>query len=195
MRRLVYALIGLGLVAIVVIGFVQSKENREATPSASNTPTLAAAKRRLAGSPPQLAALHRQANRVLAGGPSAYRARLRSLRGRPVVVNLWAAWCGPCRLEFPIFQRQSPALGRKIAFVGLDVDDSSSAATKFLREHPVSYPSYTDPDRNVFNDLGVQGLPTTAYYDRSGKLAYIHQGPYGSDAALSRDVRRYLGAA
>ena len=196
MRRLVFALIGLGLVAILVIGLVQAGNKGTASSdssSAARTPSLAQARRELQGSPPALASLHRQAGRLLGGGPSAYDARLRSLRGHPVVVNFWAAWCGPCRVEFPVLQRTAPAVGRQVAFVGVDVEDSSAAAAKFLREHPVTYPSYEDPHRALINDLGAQGLPTTAYYDKSGKLAYVHQGPYATDTALKRDIRRYLG--
>jgi cytochrome c biogenesis protein CcmG/thiol:disulfide interchange protein DsbE len=196
MRRLVFALIGLGLVAIIAIGLAQAGNKQAGSgDSTAGTPSLAQAQKRLAGSPAALAALHRQAGELLGGGSSAYRARLRALRGHPVVVNFWAAWCSPCRIEFPIFERQVPALGRRVAFMGVDVDDSRSAATGFLRQHPVTYPSYEDPDRSVFDALGAQGLPTTAYFDRSGHLQYVHQGPYGSDSALARDIRRYLGAA
>jgi len=196
MRRLVFVVIGLGLVAIIVIGLVQASGKSTSSSDSSSparAPSLARAQKQLQGSPPALASLHRQAGRLLGGGPGAYDARLRSLRGHPVVVNFWAAWCGPCRVEFPVLQRTVPTVGRQVAFMGVDVEDSNAAAAKFLRQHPVVYPSYEDPHRSLINDLGAQGLPTTAYYDKRGKLAYVHQGPYATDAALKRDIRRYLG--
>src|SRR6476660_4963361 len=69
----------------------------------------------LAGSPPPLAALHAQAGKLLPGGQSAYEQRISSLRGYPVVANVWASWCGPCRFEFPVLQRLSARYGKRVA--------------------------------------------------------------------------------
>src|SRR3954470_3372416 len=52
-----------------------------------------------------------------------FRARLAALRGKPVVVNIWGSWCIPCRQEFPIFQRVSAAMGKRVVFLGLDTQD------------------------------------------------------------------------
>jgi cytochrome c biogenesis protein CcmG, thiol:disulfide interchange protein DsbE len=148
--------------------------------------------RALAGSPAPLAALHRQADRLLSGGRDAFEARLARLRGYPVVVNVWASWCGPCRFEFPLFQQVAAALGRRVAFLGLDSDDSDAAARTFLAEAPVPYPSYTDPDKAVAESVGAKlGFPDTAFYDRRGELVYLKQGPYRDRAELRADVERY----
>lgn len=145
----------------------------------------------LAGAPAPLAALHRQANELLPGGVEAYEKRISQLRGYPVVVNVWASWCGPCRQEFPVLQKLSARYGKKVAFLGLNSEDSDDAATTFLREEPVPYPSYSDPDKEVFGSLGAVGFPDTAFYDRSGELVYLKQGPYRDDSELEADVRRY----
>jgi cytochrome c biogenesis protein CcmG, thiol:disulfide interchange protein DsbE len=158
--------------------------------SAAPRPQVAA--KALAGSPPELARLHRQANQLLDGEADAFKARLRALRGHPVVVNKWASWCPPCRGEFPFFQRQSIKRGRKVAFLGVDGNDNDANARKFLKSFPVSYPSYKDPNlavAAVFN--GVQAFPTTAFYDSRGRLAYLHQGGYASERKLSADIDRY----
>jgi cytochrome c biogenesis protein CcmG/thiol:disulfide interchange protein DsbE len=153
-----------------------------------------AQKRALAGAPEPLARLHRQANRLLGGGPDAFKARLRELRGYPVVVNKWASWCAPCRAEFPAFQRLSLKRGKAVAFLGVDGNDHDSDARAFLREFPVSYPSFKDPDLGISAVFhGVQAFPTTAYYDRRGRLVFVHQGQYASDAKLARDLERYAG--
>jgi len=147
---------------------------------------------KLKGSPPPLAKLHSQGGRLLDGGGEAFKKRLQELRGYPVVVNKWASWCGPCRFEFPFLQRLSTKLGKEIAFVGVDSNDNDGDAKDFLADYPVPYPSYKDPKLEVaalFN--GVQAFPTTAYYDRKGRLAFVHQGAYPNQEKLAEDIARY----
>jgi len=158
----------------------------------SAAPSQSAARAALKGSPPKLAAVHEQANALLEGGPEAFQARLRELRGHPVVVNKWASWCGPCRLEFPIFQRQAIKRGREIAFLGVNSNDSDRGATQLLEELPLSFPSYRDPDQEIAAVFkGTAAFPTTAFYDSKGKLAYVRQGPYRDQADLAADIERY----
>jgi len=146
----------------------------------------------LAGAPGPLAALYKQPNQLLPGDTDAYEKRLAALRGYPVIVNVWASWCGPCRLEFPHFQRASASYGKRVAFLGIDSQDSDDAASTFLEEAPVPYPSYTDPDKGLASSIGADlGLPDTAFYDRSGELTYLKQGPYRDAAELRADIERY----
>ncbi len=148
----------------------------------------------LAGSPPPLAALYRQGNELLGGGQDAYEKRIEALRGYPVVVNVWASWCGPCRFEFPTLQQLSAKYGKRVAFLGVNSEDSEDAAHTFLSEAPVPYPSYTDPGGDIKESLGASfGLPDTAYYDRKGELVYLKQGPYLSEEDLNADIDKYLG--
>jgi cytochrome c biogenesis protein CcmG/thiol:disulfide interchange protein DsbE len=148
--------------------------------------------RALAGAPKPLAALYDQANQLLPGGAEAFGRRLVELRGHPVVVNKWASWCGPCREEFPWLQELSAKLGKRVAFLGVDSDDSVAAAKTFLRELPVPYPSYSDPDQDIAKILeATVGFPATAFYDSSGKRAYVRQGQYASESDLAADIRRY----
>ncbi len=148
--------------------------------------------RALAGSPPPLTALHRQANQLLPGGTGAYEKRIEALRGYPVVVNIWASWCGPCRFEFPTLQKLSARYGKRVAFLGVNSQDADSNAEEFLAEAPVPYPSYTDPGKGLIQSLGgLGGLPDTAFYDRAGELVNLKQGPYTHDSELEDDVRRY----
>lgn len=159
-------------------------------------PTPAQARAELAGSPAALAALHRQGAELLDGGLDAYRARLATLKGHPVVVNAWASWCGPCEFEMPHFQRVAARLGKRVAFLGINPEDAAGDAREFLRDHWVPYPSYVDRDSEIARAIGVRaGLPTTVFYGRDGEVAYVHQGQYRDEAALVADVKRYAGAS
>lgn len=155
-------------------------------------PSAARVRAAFAGSPPALAALHAQGGALLATSPSAFRQRLAALRGYPVIVNKWASWCAPCRQEFPAYQRAAVAYGRRIAFVGLDSFDNGANARRFLREFPVTYPSFADPDDKVADGLHAGAFfPTTLFFDARGRLAFTHQGGYASAAALEADIGRY----
>jgi len=192
MRRIAWVAAGLAIVAAVAVGLSQA--GGSGSPSAGAPPSSRATVAALAGSPGPLAALHADAGRLLSGGPSAFESRLAALRGYPVVVNKWASWCGPCRVEFSYFERLSVALGRKVAFVGVDSSDNSKSAAAFLKQHPVAYPSYSDPDLRVASVFsGIEAFPTTAFYDARGQLQYIHQGEYLSEAKLRTDIARYAG--
>ena len=145
----------------------------------------------LTGAPSQLTAIRGQANQLLDGGRDAFDQRIATLRGTPIVVNDWASWCGPCRFEFPFLQSQASKHARDIAFLGVDSDDSSASAKTFLGELPLPYPSYSDPDKSIREELHGIGYPATVFYDRNGNVVYTHQGQYRSEDQLAADIQRY----
>lgn len=149
-------------------------------------------KQALAGAPKPLAKLYAQGDRLVSGGTSAFGSQLGALRGHPVVVNVWASWCEPCRMEFPYLQRLSAKYGKRVAFVGVDTSDNDAAARTFLAELPLPYPSYTDPNKDIAQSVGATvGLPDTAYYDASGKQVFVKQGQYASEGDFAADIKRY----
>jgi thiol-disulfide isomerase/thioredoxin len=190
--RLALGLGAIALVAVLVIGISQaSKESAPPPKTTSTALSTSEITQRLEGAPAPLAALHRQANQILPGARKGLRSRLADLRGHPAVVNIWAAWCGPCRAEMPVMQRVSLDMGKQVAFVGVDLKDNRDAATSFLRKIPVTYPSYDDPSGQVYNDEKLVGVPSTLFYDKNGKQTYVHQGPYFQRADLVNDIRQY----
>lgn len=86
----------------------------------------------LAGAPAPLASLYDQANELLPGGLDAYNERIAGLKGHPAVVNIWGFRRGPCRAEFPVFQKVSAGMGKKVAFLGVNSEDNDDAAKTFL---------------------------------------------------------------
>ena len=194
MRRVLPIALVVALAAVLVIGLSQAGSGGSDDAGATKF-DLRAAQRSLEGSPAPLAALHRQSAQLLDGGQDAVQERLRGLRGHPVVVNKWASWCGPCRSEFPVFQRVSTDRGREVAFLGIDGFDARADAEEFLKEFPVPFPSYADRDEKIARELGMPtNYPITLFLDKRGKTAFIHQGQYRSAADLERDIDRYLGA-
>ena len=191
MRRAFTAIAVVALVAVVAIGLVSAGDD-EGDPGSASAVPLESQLASLQGAPPPLAALHRQAGKLLDGEAEAFEARIQQLRGYPVVVNKWASWCGPCRIEFPHFRDQALKRGKEIAFIGVNSADNDGDALRFLGELPVPFPSYKDPDSKVAEVFkGVVAFPTTAFYDSDGELVHTKQGQYRTEADLAEDIERY----
>ncbi len=156
--------------------------------------TLAGASRQLAGSPAPLAALHQQASRLL-GSQQALTARIHALRGYPIVINAWASWCTPCRSEFGLFASAAARDGRRVAFLGADTGDSTADAQAFLTQHHVSYPSYQTNTSDLRSLAVIEGLPTTIFINRAGKVAYVHTGQYDAQGSLDADIASHANGS
>ena len=91
-------------------------------------------------------------------------------RGRPVVVNVWASWCGPCRVEAPLLDGAAEDYGEAVQFLGVAARDDRKGAEAFLRQFDVSYPNLLDTTGSIQRFLAVRGLPTTYVFDGRGRL-------------------------
>jgi len=96
---------------------------------------------------------------------------LASLRGKVVVLNFWASWCSPCKSEAPRLEaawRRWRAQG--VVVVGVDAQDFSGDARRFMRRYKLTYPNVHDGPGTVLPKYGVTGFPETYFVARSGKL-------------------------
>lgn len=117
----------------------------------------------------------------LGGGPAV---ELRRLRG-PLVINLFAQWCGPCRSELPYYQELHRKARGTLGVLGVDYLDPQPAAALALARHSgVTYPLAADPDGSLRSDLRVRGLPGIVLLDRSGRVATVEYRSVRSYAEL-----------
>ena len=94
--------------------------------------------------------------------------RLSDFRGRPVVLNWFATWCGPCRAEIPDFQAAYEALGGEVVFLGVNLQESPDDAVGMLDEYGAVYPALLDEEGDVALHYRLPGMPTTFFIDADG---------------------------
>jgi cytochrome c biogenesis protein CcmG/thiol:disulfide interchange protein DsbE len=123
----------------------------------------------------------------------AYRRLLGQLRGTPVVVNIWASWCGPCREEAPRLAEAARRYGSRVQFLGVDILDQRAAAASFIARYGWPYPSVFDASGDIRDGLGFLGQPVTVFYAASGRLVSSWSGPLTGEA-LAEGIGSILGS-
>lgn len=102
---------------------------------------------------------------------------LEQLKGKPVVINFWASWCGPCKVEHPYLEWGNEQFGDQVVFLGMVFEDTEDNARKFLRQYGSSYPQLVDPHSKTAVAYGVAGVPETYFITRDGVILDKHVGP------------------
>lgn len=121
------------------------------------------------------------------------RVALTELRGTPVVLNFWASWCIPCKEEAPRLAAAARAYRREVAFLGLDVQDFTQDARRFLDRLDVPYSSVRDGGQSSYTAYGLTGVPETYYIDVRGRIV-AHSIGAVSREELERGIALLLGA-
>jgi cytochrome c biogenesis protein CcmG/thiol:disulfide interchange protein DsbE len=119
-------------------------------------------------------------------------ALLAQLKGTPVVLNIWASWCGPCRDEAPILSAAARRYGEQVQFLGVDILDQTGSAAQFAKEFDIPYPSVFDPTGDIRDSLGFLGQPDTIFFDAQGTKVKTVSGALTAQL-LDEQIQRILG--
>lgn len=123
---------------------------------------------------------------------SSQSVQLSDYRGHPVLVNLWASWCPPCRAEMPdLIQYYKAHQAEGLVVLAVNSADSFGPAQQFVQEKAMPFPALFDPSGSVEKVFGVDGLPSTFLIDRSGVVRFAWTGQI-SPAVLDQRVTQLL---
>ncbi|MFO7960895.1 MAG: TlpA disulfide reductase family protein [Nitriliruptoraceae bacterium] len=121
------------------------------------------------------------------GGPD--ELGLEAFAGQVVIVNFWASWCGPCRVEQPDLNAAHELLpADEVAFLGVNIEDAEPNALAHIREFEIPYPSLFDPANDYasrFSGVGPRNIPSTLFIDREGRVAVRVFGVIGTRETTS----------
>lgn len=118
---------------------------------------------------------------------------LSDLRGKPLIINVWASWCGPCRAEMGSLERLSRRDGgRKFAVIGISTDDYSDRAKAYLQQAGTSFSHYIDNRLVLENMRGANRIPLTVLVDAQGRVVGKY---YGAKEWDSQEARSVIGKA
>jgi cytochrome c biogenesis protein CcmG/thiol:disulfide interchange protein DsbE len=124
------------------------------------------------------------------------KVRLAGLRGRPMIINVWAQWCPPCREEAPYFTEIAAQRSSAVTLIGVDFQDPrSDLAIEFARASSWTYPQLQDNDQVLAQTMQITGPPVTLFVRPDGTLAGRHAGGLTSADQLRDLSQQYLGVA
>ena len=145
------------------------------------------------GKSPSPVALPTSASALPVFTPAQFHELLAMLKGKPVVVNVWASWCGPCTREAPSLAQVSAQYAGRVQFLGVDIQDQLTPARAFIAKYGWSYPSVFDPTGSIRDDLGLLGQPVTILYDATGAKVFGWSGAT-SPGQLAAEIAKIVQA-
>jgi cytochrome c biogenesis protein CcmG/thiol:disulfide interchange protein DsbE len=103
---------------------------------------------------------------------------LADFAGKPIVINFWATWCGPCKMEHPVLDWAAKQYGDRAVFLGIVFEDTEENTKRFLAQNGWGFVQLFDPKSTVAVDYGVSGVPETYFIDRQGIIVGKHAAPF-----------------
>jgi len=117
---------------------------------------------------------------------ASFQQLLTQLKGTPVLVNVWASWCGPCTEEAPRLAQAAKTYGDRVQFIGIDILDARGSAREFMSTYGWTYPSLYDATGGIRDGLGIIGQPGTIFYDGDGAQVAQWSGALPEDELMKR---------
>lgn len=120
---------------------------------------------------------------------------LSDLKGKPVILNFWATWCGPCKIEMPLFIHAYDSHKDRLAMIGVNVQEQAGPVQAFVGQYGITFPVVLDADGQVSTIYQVRALPTTVFIAADGTVSAMHRGAILSRPDLQPYLDRILGTA
>ena len=123
--------------------------------------------------------------------PEGEAVALSDFRGRPVFINFWATWCGPCRSEMPELQEMHDKLGdEQLKLLAVDIDETGGEVVRFFEELGLTFTAVIDEGREVWTEYRLFGLPSSVVVDENGVVAAIKVGPYANADDINKSLEK-----
>jgi cytochrome c biogenesis protein CcmG, thiol:disulfide interchange protein DsbE len=119
------------------------------------------------------------------------------LKGKVVLLDFWASWCGPCKESFPVMEDLHRKYGAKgLVVLAVNVDETSAAMQDFLKSHAASFTIVHDATKKLVGTANISSMPTSFVLDKAGKVAAVHKGFHGKDTVkqYEAEIEKLLSA-
>lgn len=170
------------VLAAVVLAYPLIARNGNATNTGSNNPSGSGSQGKQA---PDFTALDMEGNKV----------SLSDYIGKPIVVNFWATWCGPCKMELPAFENAYNEYGEEVTFLMVNMTDgerdTEGSVKAFIEDNGYTFPVFFDTKFSAASAYNVTGIPMTLYINADGTLADSHVGMI-QEKALVKAIEELL---
>ena len=120
---------------------------------------------------------------------------LPDLKGKIVLVDFWASWCGPCKASFPVLDALQKEYGpRGLVILAVNQDKTQEIMSRFLVEHPAGFSVVRDREHRLVGEADVPSMPSSYLFDRTGRIRYLHTGFHGAEtvADYRREIEKLL---